>query len=71
MSDELWKTTLPRLDGGRSVVHVLPINDAEPHEMRRWCPCRPDLEEVDGYGALVVVHRAWDGRAQQHPPTVH
>lgn len=47
-------------------VHVIPINDLEPHEETRACWCEPRLKAV-GRG-VVVVHFAKDGRelVEQH-----
>lgn len=43
----------------RPDVHVVPLNDWEPHQVGRACWCHPTTEDDEG---LVVVHNALDGR---------
>ena len=43
------------------VIHVLPVNDLEPHdEEGTTCKCEPRVEFVEG--GMLVVHNSFDGR---------
>jgi hypothetical protein len=43
------------------IIHVLPINDLEPHdEEGTICKCEPKVEFVEG--GMLVIHNAYDQR---------
>lgn len=48
-------------------LHVIPVNDAQPHEMSRWCWCIP-AEQIRFPNPLeimkesIITHNALDGR---------
>lgn len=44
-----------------SDIHVYPNHDYRPHVPERTCWCRPELDDLDGYGECVV-HQALDRR---------
>jgi hypothetical protein len=48
-------------------IHVIPLGDVIEHTTSLDCICQPDLE----YDGHLVVHRAFDGRPQAHPPVTH
>lgn len=41
-------------------LHVMPINDIEPHEESSTCHCGPRL--VIENGEMIFIHNAFDGR---------
>jgi len=43
------------------VIHVLPVDDLEPHdEEETTCKCEPRVEFVEG--GILVVHNSFDNR---------
>lgn len=43
------------------VIHVLPVDDLEPHdEEGTTCKCEPRVEFVEG--GILVVHNSFDNR---------
>lgn len=50
--------------------HVIPIDDAIPHDDTRGCWCQPTIELIDDGDALVVHHSA-DGRERTEPGAVY
>lgn len=51
------------------MLHVVPLNDEQPHEESTACPCSPRVEWVDPKtgdawpnAAALVVHNAFDCR---------
>ena len=43
------------------IIHVLPVNDLEPHdEEGTTCKCEPRVEFVEG--GMLVVHNSFDNR---------
>ena len=46
-----------------SILHVVPHNDARPHDANNGgqCECSPVVEPQEN-GDFLVIHSAWDGR---------
>lgn len=42
-------------------IHILPINDSEPHEEATTCKCKPTVEILED-GEMMIVHNSFDGR---------
>lgn len=43
------------------IIHILPINDLEPHdEEGTTCKCEPRVEFAEG--GMLVIHNAFDNR---------
>lgn len=43
------------------IIHVLPVNDLEPHEeVGTACKCEPRVEFAEG--GMLVIHNAYDNR---------
>jgi hypothetical protein len=42
------------------MIHIIPLNDREPHEPSQRCWCCPESEVVNG--VVIVVHNAFDNR---------
>lgn len=40
--------------------HVIPNNDARPHEQTTTCECGPKVEHIAGN--MVIIHNSFDGR---------
>ena len=45
---------------GAIMIHILPINDIQPHEESTTCHCNPTVEFLEGEG--LVTHNSFDGR---------
>lgn len=41
-------------------IHILPIDDTEPHTEETTCKCEPSVEFENG--EMIVKHNAFDGR---------
>jgi hypothetical protein len=44
------------------MIHVIPANDAKPHDATPECPCNPVVEMDAGCWEPVCIHNAWDER---------
>jgi|AntDeeMinimDraft_6_1070357.scaffolds.fasta_scaffold60300_2 hypothetical protein len=42
-------------------IHILPINDIEPHDEATTCKCNPTVE-ILADGEMMIVHNSFDGR---------
>jgi len=49
-------------DGPAGDVHVVPIDDLEPHVDARDCWCHPTLVREPDADRAVVIHHSADGR---------
>lgn len=53
-----WISEMPKY------IHVVPVNDIEPHEERLMegyeCKCEPKIEPI--HGSILVIHNSFDGR---------
>lgn len=44
-----------------AVIHVMPRDDARPHEEVTTCPCGTGIE-TQANGDIIVIHSSYDGR---------
>ena len=42
------------------IIHILPVDDLEPHTEETTCKCEPKIKIVEG--GMLVVHNSYDGR---------
>ena len=50
-------------------IHVYPANDTFEHEIEGdWCPCCPHVGQEPGADSAVILHHAFDGRAEDVRP---
>lgn len=48
-------------DFAEMIIHILPVNDLEPHdEEGTTCKCEPRVEFVEG--GMLVIHNSYDHR---------
>jgi hypothetical protein len=50
------------------MLHIVPIDDVQPHRLDTTCDCEPDVEFM---AQVLVTHMAFDGRQEREPEVTH